>query len=60
MKKIEELKKKVLEWSGLELIGETKDELKASLEKISWALQCEIEKQENKFYNEIEKLRIKD
>ncbi len=58
MKTPEELKTEVLEWSGLELEGETKEEIKESLKSIHWSLECELDQRKNSFESDIDKLNI--
>lgn len=56
---MEELKKKVLRWTGgLPIEGETKDELKRAVKARLWDLECELDQQANAFYSEIDKLDI--
>jgi len=59
MKELDELKKKVLEWtSGLPIEGETKEELKQGVQSRLWDLQCELDQQATIFEEEIDKLDI--
>lgn len=60
MKKLEELKKKVISWSGFELEGETKQEMKNSLSDIKYKLECEISDYERKLSKLVDELDIDD
>ena len=56
---INEIKKKVYNWSGgLVLKGETKEELKTSLNSILSSLKCELDDQGNGFEKLIDKVNL--
>lgn len=60
MKKLEELKNKVMNWSGFQLEGNTKLELKKSVSEIGYKLECEISDQVIKFDRLINALEIEE
>lgn len=53
-----DLKKEIESWSGFNIEGSTKEELKDSLKSIHWSLECELSEQRNAFYKRIGKLNI--
>ena len=57
---MEELKKQVLKWAGLPIDGETKEELKREIKDRLWQMQCDLDRQADKFYKAVDKLNIPD
>ena len=59
---LEELKKKVQEWSGFPLLddftGENKYDLYQRISSLKYTLECEIEQQANIFQKEIEEMDL--
>lgn len=60
MTSLDNLKKSVLEWSGLPIDGETKEELKKQIKDRVWQMECDLDRQANKFYKEVDSLKIPD
>ena len=60
MKSREKLEKEVMDWSGLQLEGETKEELRESLKSIQWTMENDVEVYSERFRDKINKLRIKE
>lgn len=52
------LKKEMEKWSGFNVEGNTKEELKDNLKSIHWSLECELDQEKNGFYKRIENLKI--
>jgi len=57
---MEELKKEVLKWAGLPIEGQTKEELKSEIKARLWQMECDLNRQAERFYKEVDKLDIPD
>ena len=57
---MEELKKEVLKWAGLPIEGQTKEEFKSEIKARLWQMECDLDRQAERFYKEVDKLDIPD